>query len=277
MSTTGRHAPGPAGGVPAPSGGARGSRSAGPAPWLRRVVRQGGWDLRAVLRNGEQLLVTFLLPVGVLVGVLRSGVPDLSPLPQPAAALAGALGVAVVSSAFTGQAIALAFDRRAGVLRLLATTPLGRGGLLAARVLAVTAVVALQVVLLVTAAAVLGAPPSPAQLLLAVPALLLGTAAMLSAGMLLAGTVRPEGVLGLANLVWVAVLVGGGLVLPVAGTGAEQVPGLSTALGLLPTAALGESLRAAVVDTRLAVDQLALLAGWTVVLGLLARRYLRWD
>ncbi len=114
-------------------------------------------------------------------------------------------------------------------------------------------------------------------MLLTVPALLLGTAAMLSAGMLLAGTVRPEGVLGLANLVWVAVLVGGGLVLPVAGTGADAVPGLSTALGLLPTAALGESLRAVLVDTRIAVDQLALLAGWTAVLGMLARRHLRWD
>lgn len=247
-----------------------------PAPLARRVLRQGAWDLRAVLRNGEQLLVTFLLPVGVLVGVLRSGVPDLSPLPQEQAGLAGALGVAVVSSAFTGQAIALAFDRRAGVLRLLSTTPLGRGGLVGARVLAVGAVVALQTVLLVLSAAVLGVPLSATGLACAVPVLALGTVAMLSAGMLLAGTVRPEGVLGLANLVWVAVLVGGGLVLPV-----EQLAGegtaASTALGLLPTAALGDALRAAAVEARLAVQPLLLLAGWTLVLGLAARRWLRWD
>lgn len=263
--------------APTRSTSREGSRAGGPAPWWRRVQRQAGWDLRAVLRNGEQLLVTFLLPVGVLVGVLRTGVPDLSPLPQAPAALAGALGVAVVSSAFTGQAIALAFDRRSGVLRLLATTPIGRGGLLAARVLAVCAVVTMQVALLLVAAAVLGSPPSAAGVIVAVPALLLGTAAMLSAGMLLAGTVRPEGVLGLANLVWVAVLVGGGLVLPVAATGAEQVPGLAQVLGLLPTAALGETLRAALVDGRVAVGQLLLLAGWTAVLAVLARRWLRWD
>jgi len=127
-----------------------------PAPVGRRVRHQALWDLRAVLRNGEQLLVTFVLPVGVLVGVLRTGVPDLAPLPQGPAGLAGALGVAVVSSAFTGQAIALAFDRRAGVLRLLATTPLGRGGLVAARVLAVLAVVLLQSLLLLAVGAVLG-------------------------------------------------------------------------------------------------------------------------
>lgn len=248
----------------------------GPAPWSRRVGRQAWWDLKAVLRNGEQLLVTFLLPVGVLVGTLRTGVPSLSPLPQEPAALAGALGVAVVSSAFTGQAIALAFDRRAGVLRLLATTPLGRGGLLVARVLAVGAVVLMQSVLLLLAAAVLGVTLPPAALALLLPVLVLGTAAMLAAGMLLAGTVRPEGVLGLANLVWVAVLVGGGLVLPV-----EQLVGagspVSGVLGLLPSAALGDALRTATVEARPAVVPLLLLAGWAVLLGLGARRWLRWD
>lgn len=259
------------------SGGAEGgSGPAGAAPWSRRVARQAWWDLRAVLRNGEQLLVTFLLPVGVLVGVLRTGVPSLSPLPHEPAALAGALGVAVVSSAFTGQAIALAFDRRAGVLRLLATTPLGRGGLLAARVLAVGAVVAMQSVLLLLAAAVLGVTPSATSLLLLLPVLALGTATMLAAGMLLAGTVRPEGVLGLANLVWVAVLVGGGLVLPV-----EQLFGAGSpaagALGLLPSAALGDALRAATVDAEPALVPLLLLAVWAVLLGLGARRWLRWD
>lgn len=270
------------GSLPGRSGGSGGSDPrravgpSGPAPWSRRVGLQAWWDLKAVLRNGEQLLVAFLLPVGVLVGVLRTGVPDLSPLPQEQAALAGALGVAVVSSAFTGQAIALAFDRRAGVLRLLSTTPLGRGGLLAARVLAVGAVVGLQSVLLVVAAAVLGVTLPATALAAVLPTLVLGTAAMLAAGMLLAGTVRPEGVLGLANLVWVAVLVGGGLVLPV-----QQLTGEGTAvsslLGLLPTAALGEALRAATAEARLALGPLLLLGGWAVLLTLGARRWLRWD
>lgn len=249
---------------------------AGPAPARRRVLRQAGWDLRAVLRNGEQLLVTFVLPVAVLVGILRTGVPDLSPLPQGPAALAGSLGVAVVSSAFTGQAIALAFDRRAGVLRLLATTPLGRGGLVAARVLAVGAVIALQSVVLVLTAVVLGATPGAAGLAAAVPALVLGTATMLCAGVLLAGTVRPEGVLGLANLLWVAVLVGGGLVLPVTVLVAEG-SAAANLLGLLPTAALGEALRAALVDGQATPAALLVLTVWAVVLGAAARRWLRWD
>lgn len=248
----------------------------GPAPsgLVRRIGHQARWDLAAVLRNGEQLLVTFVLPVAVLVGVLRTGVPDLSPLPQGPAGLAGALGVAVVSSAFTGQAIALAFDRRAGVLRLLATTPLGRGGLVAARVLAVLVVVVLQSVLLLAVAAALGVPVGAGTLLLLLPVLALGTAAMLGAGMLLAGTVRPEGVLGLANLVWVAVLVGGGLVLPVE----QLVDGpVADVLGLLPTAALGDALRAVTAGTGPAAVDLLVLSAWALVLGLAARRWLRWD
>lgn len=249
---------------------------AGPAAAPRRVLRQAGWDLRAVLRNGEQLLVTFVLPVAVLVGILRTGVPDLSPLPQGPAALAGALGVAVVSSAFTGQAIALAFDRRAGVLRLLATTPLGRGGLVSARVLAVGAVVALQSVALAVTAAVLGVTPGVAALGAAVPAMLLGTGTVLCAGVLLASTVRPEGVLGLANLLWVAVLVGGGLVIPVAAVVADGSV-LATLLGLLPTAALGEALRAALVEGRVAAVPLLVLAAWAAALAAAARRWLRWD
>ena len=241
------------------------------APVARRLLRQGVWDLRAVLANGEQLLVTFLLPVGVLVGVLRTGVPSLAPLPQESAALAGALGVAVLSSAFTGQAIAVGFDRRAGVLRLLGTTPLGRSGLLGGRLLAVCAVVLLQTVLLLVVAAVLGVDLSVPAVLAVVPAVVLGTAALLSAALLLAGTVRAEGVLGVANLVWVLVLAFGGLVLP-----ADRLPGAAV-VQWLPPAALGDALRAAVVDGAVAPAPLACLAAWTLVLSAATARVFRWD
>ena len=162
------------------------------------------------------------------------------------------------------------------MLRLLATTPLGRGGLVAARVLAVLAVVLLQSVLLLLVAAVLGVPVAAGTVLLLLPVLALGTAAMLGAGMLLAGTVRPEGVLGLANLLWVAVLVGGGLVLPVG----QLVGGTGGAgAGLLPTAALGDALRAATAGHgRRRRRTLVVLAGWAVrPRACAARRFLRWD
>lgn len=248
--------------------------AAGPAPPLRRLLTQAGWELRAVLRNGEQLLVAFVLPLGVLVGVARTGVPDLSPLPQAQAAWAGALGVAVVSSAFTGQAIAYGFDRRGGVLRLLATTPVGRGGLLGARALAVLAVVLLQLLVLSTAAAVVGVPLTAGAVAAAVPAVVLGTGAALAAGLLLASAVRAEAVLALANLLWVLVLVGGGLVLPASGVLPEP---WSDLVAWSPTGALGAALRTAATDAVPALLPLAALAGWCLVLGAAARRWLRWD
>ncbi len=108
---------------------------AGAAPATARVLAQARWEALAVLRNGEQLLLTVLLPLVALVGLSRSSLIPLA-LPPGASRVdvvaPGVLAVAVLSTAFTGQAIATAFDRRHGVLRLLGTTPLGRSGLVAA-------------------------------------------------------------------------------------------------------------------------------------------------
>ena len=56
----------------------------------------------------------------------------------------------------------------------------------------------------------------------------------------LAGRLRAEATLALANVIYVLLLAGGALVLPL-----DRYPGaLQTVVGLLPTAALGEGLRA---------------------------------
>ena len=108
----------------------------------RRVAAQAAFEARSLLSNGEQLLVSIILPVIALIGLatvrpdysssLAADAPDTL---AGAASLAvpGVLALAVVSTAFTGQAIVLAYERRYGVLRLLGTTPLGRGGLLLAK------------------------------------------------------------------------------------------------------------------------------------------------
>ena len=64
---------------------------------------------------------------------------DVVPLPEPriAAVAPGVLALAVMSTAFTGQAIALGFDRRYGVIRRLAATALPRWLLVAGRLVAV--------------------------------------------------------------------------------------------------------------------------------------------
>ena len=124
------------------------------------------------------------------------------------------LALAVMSTAFTGQAIALGFDRRYGVIRRLAATALPRWLLVAGRLVAVLAMVAVQVVVLVVLAVALGWRPPVAGLGWALLLVLLGCAAFGALGILLGGTLRAEVVLAVANLVWFVLLLAGGIVVP---------------------------------------------------------------
>lgn len=248
-----------------------------PAPVRRRVLAQARLDTALLLRNGEQLLLAMVLPVLLLVGLVLSGVPALQGVgaPRVDVLVPGTLALAVVSTAFTGQAIATGFDRRYGVLRLLGTTPLGRSGLVAGRLLAVLAVETVQVAVLAAVGLALGWRPATGAvaLLAAGAALLLGTAAFVALGLLLAGTLRAEAVLAGANLVWVLLVLAGGLLVP-----AGELPGgLSTLAPLLPSGALGDALRAALVDGRVAEASFLVLAGWAAGAAALTARTFRWD
>lgn len=244
--------------------------SAGPP--RQRVLSRASFETRSLLANGEQLLVSVVLPALALVGLTLASVPDLGPEPRADVALAGALALAVVSTAFTGQAISTGFDRRAGVLRLLGTTPLGRGGLLAAKCLAVLSVLGVQVVVLGALGLALGARLEAGGILPMLVTLLLGSAAFVALALLLAGTVRAEAVLAIANLVWV-VLLGLGVLFPT-----DLLPAaLGTVAALLPSGALGDAMRSAVVGGGWPWPQWAVLVVWGLAGGALARRFFRWG
>ncbi|GAA4422813.1 ABC transporter permease [Georgenia halophila] len=242
----------------------------------RRVLAQTRFETAAVLRNGEQLLLTLVLPVIALVVMVRT---DLVPLPgpdaaRPAGAVAGVLALAVASHV-TSQSISLAFDRRWGVLRLLATTPLGPRGLLAGRLGAVLVVLAVQAAVVLTAGLLLGWRPDPSTSVVLGSVLLIaeGAAAFVALAMLLGGTLRPEAVLALANLLWVLMAAGGGLLVP-----AESLPAaLAAVVRVLPSGALGEGMRTLATTGGLDPYAVAVLAVWTVVGAWLAARFFRWD
>lgn len=243
----------------------------GAAPWSRRVLAHGGFETRAVLRNGEQLLVTLVLPVLFLLGMARTDLVDLGTDDRIAVAGPGALALAVLSTAFTSQAIATGFDRRWGVLRLLGTTPLGPAGLLAGKAVAVLAVEALQVVLLGGVAAALGWRPTG--VLAAGVVLLLGTAAFVALALVVAGTMRTEAVLTVANLLWVVLGFGGGALLPL-----NLLPdGVAAVAAWLPSGALGEGLRTALGGGGLAAGPVLVLLAWAGGGSVLAARFFRWS
>lgn len=261
MSEVGSRAPG--GLAPAP----------GAAPATTLVLRQALFEVRSTLRNGEQLLLTLVIPLLLLVGLSRLPA-SLIGSERPIDVVApGVLALVVVSTAFTGQAISVGFERRYGVLRLLGSTPLGRTGLMLAKTAGVLLVEAVQVVLVVAVALALGWEPAGSPAVAAV-VLLVGTAAFSALGLLLGGTLRAEGTLAVANGLYLLMLAAGGLVVP-----ADRYPeAWQSVVALLPSGALGDALRDVLLDgAGLPLPQLAVLAVWAVVAGLLARRFFRWD
>jgi ABC-2 type transport system permease protein len=220
------------------------------------------------LRNSEQILLTLLIPVALLVGLTALDIFDV-PEPRVDSVTPRILALAVMSSAFTGQAIALGFDRRYGVLKRLAATALPRWLLVTGRTTAGLVVVAIQLVVLGIIAALLGWSPSAAGIVWALLLVVFGTLAFGALGVLLGGALKAEIVLALANLVWFVLLLAGGIVVP-----ASSMPGvLADLVPLLPSGALADGLRTALVDGAFpGFGPLAVLAGWGAAAGLLATR-----
>lgn len=238
---------------------------------LRMLAAQSGVEMRLALRNGEQVLLTLLIPVVLLVGLTLLGIVPL-PEPRVATVAPGVFALAVMSTAFTGQAIALGFDRRYGVIRRLAATALPRWLLVAGRLVAVLGVVVVQMVVLVAIAVALGWRPVGAGIGWAVLLVLLGVAAFGSLGILVGGTLRAEVTLAVANLVWFVLLLAGGIVIPVG-----QLPGvIGTVATYLPSGALAEGLRIALATGETpGLTPVLVLVGWTVVAGGIAVRAVR--
>jgi ABC-2 type transport system permease protein len=235
------------------------------------LAAQAGTELRLALRNGEQVLLTLLIPALLLVGLTLL---DVVPLAEPrvAAVAPSVLALAVMSTAFTSQAIALGFDRRYGVIRRLAATALPRWLLVAGRLAAVLGVVAVQAVLLGALAGALGWRPPAAGLAWALPTVLLGCAAFGALGVLLGGTLRAEVVLAVANALWFVLLLAGGIVVPL-----DRLPGpLAAVAALLPSGALAEGLRTTLTTgAPPGAGPVLVLLAWTAAATALAVRTVR--
>jgi ABC-2 type transport system permease protein len=190
--------------------------------------------------------------------------------------LPGVLGLSVISTAFVNLGIATGFERGYGVLKRLGGSPLPRSALLAAKLISVGVVEVIQVVLLVgIAAVVFGWRPAPsASLPVAAVALLVGTVAFAGLGLLLAGSLRPEATLALANALFLLFLLLGGVVLPL-----SHLPGpLELVARLLPAAALSEFIRAGLgAGPTDLLGPVAVLVGWGGAAVALAVRTFRWE
>jgi ABC-2 type transport system permease protein len=235
------------------------------------LAAQTRLELILLLRNGEQLLLTMLIPITLLIGLTLLPFGDLG-TDRVDQIVPAVMMVAVMSTAFTGQAIAVGFDRRYGALKRIGATALPKWGIVAGKSAAVLIVVVLQAVLLGLIGAALGWRPEPAGLLLGAVVIALGTATFATMGLLLGGTLKAEVVLALANVLWFVMLGVATVVFA-----SDDLPtAVSVLARLIPSGAMAVALEDALRDS---IDWfgVAVLVAWGLICGFLATRFFRFH
>ena len=230
-------------------------------------------ELLLLGRNGEQLLLTMVIPLVLLaffgsVDVLPTGDMESIDFLVP-----GILAVAIMSTSMVSLGIATGFERSYQVLKRLGATPLTRGQLVGAKALSVFVVEIIQCVLLIPLGIILGWNPHTSTIALAVVGVLLGSLAFAGIGLLLAGTLRAEINLAAQNGLYLVLLLLGGTIIA-----KDSLPDVLASISqALPSSALAEFLRSALSgDGRLFIPG-SILAVWAIFAPALAARRFRWS
>jgi ABC-2 type transport system permease protein len=240
---------------------------------MSALLAQTRTELLLAFRRGESVLVTFVIPIGVLLFFARVDTITTDYDDPVDFLVPGVLALGVMAAAMVSLGIATGFERRYGVLKRLGATPLGRGRLVGAKTAGVLVIEALQAIAILASGAALGFHLG-AGVVGAVGLVLLGTVAFAGVGLLLAGTLRAEANLALANALFLVLLFLGDMAYPL-----ERLPAALEALGrALPGAALAGSLRSVLVPGEpFAAGSFAVLCAWAVMAPLAAARWFRWE
>ena len=241
---------------------------------MKRIAVQLRAELMLLARNGEQLLLTFVIPILLLsffgsVDVLPSG--DVEPVQF---LVPGVIAVAIMSSAMVSLGIATGFERSYLVLKRLGATPLTRGQLVVSKILSVFCVQIVQVAALLALGLFLGWEPAGNQWPISIAAVLGGTSAFAGIGLILAGRLRAEINLAAQNGLYLLLLLLGGMVIP-----RDSLPsGASTAAQVLPSTALADLLRTTLNgDSGALLVPGAVLCAWAILAPAIAAKRFRWS
>jgi ABC-2 type transport system permease protein len=239
----------------------------------RAVSAQLRTELTLSLRQGEQLLVSMGIPLGILIFFSKVNVFSTGGY-RPIDLLApGVLALAVMSTAMVSLGIGTGFERYYGVLKRLGSTPLGRPGLVGAKTGMVLVTEAGQFVVLISVAFALGWNPAGGWAE-ALAATLVGTAAFAGLGLFLAGTLPGPVNLAACNGLYLLLLITGGMMVPF-----DKLPAwLQHVAELLPAAALSDVMIGALTHGKhIHGESWIVLLFWGIALPAAAIWKFRWE
>lgn len=243
------------------------------APRLRMLRAQTAMEFRLLLRNGEQVALTMVIPLLLLVFFNLPLLYSLDAARRIDFVVPSIVALAVMSAAFTGLAIGTGFERKYAVLKRLGATALPRAVLIGGKTLAVLLLEVVQVALICALGLALAWHPH-GDPLYAVVLVALGTIAFGGLGLLVAGTMRAEVTLAAANLIWLVLLFAGGIAIPLS----KYPSGVAHLLQYLPSAALSDGLHQVLEYGRgIPPHDLATLLLWAALALPAAARWFRWE
>jgi ABC-2 type transport system permease protein len=248
--------------------------SSAAAPFLRQVLTQVKYELLLTLRRGENILVTLIVPVLLLIFFTSLNIIPAKNGSSINFLLPGILALAIIAAGMVNLGIATAYERYYGVLKRLGSAPLSRSALIIAKVISILILEIVQVLLLVGVAVLLYKWQPAGSALLALGVIVLGTVTFASLGLAMAGALRAELTLAGANALFLLFLLIGGGILPL-----EHLPTVLADLAqILPAAALTQLLQASLTNgATLPISPLIVLAVWAVVILLVAIKTFRWE
>src|SRR5216684_2272474 len=210
------------------------------APLVRQILTQTQFELLLTLRRGENILITLIVPVMLLIFFASLNIVPAVSGRAVNFLLPGILALAVMAAGMVNLGIATAYERYYGVLKRLGASPLSRSGLIIAKVISILLLEVVQVLLLVGVAVVFYGWQPTGSPVLALLALLLGTVTFAAFGLAMAGALRAEITLAGANALFLLFVLLGGGILPL-----SHLPAPVAAIAqFLPAAALTQALQA---------------------------------
>lgn len=242
---------------------------------MKPYFSQAKTEIKLALTQGESLLVTIGIPVIALLGL---SVTKALPLPKGTNSatsflVPGTMTLAIMATGMVSTSIATGVERSYGVLKRLGTTPLGRTSLLAAKITSIVVLEIIQLAVLAVVGILLGWHPLGNWITFVVAALL-ATAGFSGLGLLMAGTMKSEVIIGAANGIYLVLLFIGGMIIPL-----SSLPSaLETFARLLPAAALSDALYHSVgAGGGVPAWAWLNLVIWAILAPLLAAKTFRWE